>query len=175
MQAYGKLNRTNDEIEAIVSNRQYGQISFGANATDKDYAEHGLFPLVNIKPELKRFEEYSGFDISFDGKIIKRIFKVVPMEEDRIIKKFEKIIQEHLDKKAQDRGYKDIFAASIRASLPNSPYHEEGVAYGEWMDEVWSFFYSLVLGVKSKKTNFPDNDSLIARLPTLKIQDGGDN
>lgn len=65
-------------------------------------------------------------------------------------------ITQYMDGKAAQRGYDSIINAALRAGLPNSPFHAEGVAYGEWMDNVWAYCYQVLaevqLGARTEPT-----------------------
>lgn len=78
-------------------------------------------------------------------------------------------VQRHLDQQAQAHGYDGIQSAALRAALPNSPFHLEGVAYGEWMDAVWSRCYAIQAEVAAGERPVPTAENLIAELPELVL------
>jgi|SRR3990167_1833048 len=82
---------------------------------------------------------------------------------------YKKILDEHLDKKANERGYKTIHTASLRAALVNSPYHAEGVAYGTWMDECNAQSYAILAQVEAGTIPLPTEEEFIAMLPVLVL------
>lgn len=82
---------------------------------------------------------------------------------------YEKALEVHLDKKANERGYKTIHTASLRAALINSPYYAEGVAYGEWMDLCNAKGYEILEGVLSGTIALQSETEFIAMLPVLVL------
>lgn len=82
---------------------------------------------------------------------------------------YEKALEEHLDKKAKERGYNTIHTASLRAALVNSPYHAEGVAYGTWMDVCNAKGYEVLAGVQAGTIALPTVEDFILMLPVLVL------
>lgn len=82
---------------------------------------------------------------------------------------YEKALEEHLDKKANERGYTTIHTASLRAALVNSPYHAEGVAYGAWMDACNAKGYEILAQVQAGTIALPTVDDFILMLPVLVL------
>lgn len=78
-------------------------------------------------------------------------------------------VDEHLNAAAAAKGYDSILAASLRAALPNSPFHAEGVAFGIWMDTVYAKCYDVLAQVLSGQIEEPTKDELISMLPELQL------
>jgi len=78
-------------------------------------------------------------------------------------------VQRHMDSVAAQRNYDGIQSAALRAALPNSPFHAEGVAYGEWMDACWSYCYQVQADVEAGAREQPSTEVLIAELPELVL------
>ena len=78
-------------------------------------------------------------------------------------------VQRHMDGVAAERNYDGIQSAALRAALPNSPFHAEGVAYGEWMDACWSHCYQVQADVEAGAREQPSTEELIAELPELVL------
>ena len=76
-------------------------------------------------------------------------------------------VQQHMDSTAAQRNYDGIQSAALRAALPNSPFHAEGVAYGEWMDACWARCYQIMAEVEAGQRAQPTADELLAELPEL--------
>lgn len=66
------------------------------------------------------------------------------------------------------RTYDNIINASLRAGYPG-PFHDEGVQYATWMDDVWAFGYTLLAQVKTGKFAQPTVDEFIAMLPVCPV------
>ena len=77
------------------------------------------------------------------------------------------LIQTHMDSKAQEKKYDNIRSAALRAALPNSPFHDEGVAAGEWMDNCWLIGYQVLAEVKNGERELPTEQEMISLLPEL--------
>lgn len=82
---------------------------------------------------------------------------------------YEKALEEHLDKKANERGYTTIHTASLRAALVNSPYHAEGLVYGAWMDACNAKGYEVLAQVQAGTIPLPAVEDFIAMLPVLVL------
>jgi len=75
----------------------------------------------------------------------------------------------HLNATAQAKGYDSILSASVRAALPDSPFHAEGVAFGTWMDQVYATCYQLMAAVQAGDAEEPTLEQLIAILPAAPV------
>lgn len=82
---------------------------------------------------------------------------------------YEKALSDHLDTQAQVRGYNTIHTASLRAALVNSPFHDEGVAYGTWMDICNAKGYEILSQVQVGAIALPTVEEFIAMLPGLVL------
>lgn len=80
-------------------------------------------------------------------------------------------VDAHLNAAAQAKGYDSITTAALRAALPESRFHAEGVAFGTWMDEVYAFCYDLFDQVQAGEADVPTADELLEMLPTLQLPD----
>lgn len=78
-------------------------------------------------------------------------------------------VDEHLNAAARAKGYDSIITAALRAALPASRFHEEGVAFGTWMDAVYAKCYDVLAAVQSGQVEEPDEAQLIAMLPALQL------
>lgn len=70
---------------------------------------------------------------------------------------------------AQAKGYDSIMSAAVRAALPGSQFHAEGLAFGTWMDQVYATCYRLLAQVKAGEIPEPSEAELIAMLPVLVL------
>lgn len=122
---------------------------------------------IEISEEL--FQSLQGFEIEPgpDG-LPRRKVQPAPTIEQRAAALLVKV-DAFMDAKAQERGYDNIAKAALRAALPNSPYHEEGIVYGEWMDAVYSTCYSLLAQVKAGEIEEPNEAELMGMLPALVL------
>ena len=75
----------------------------------------------------------------------------------------------HLNAAARAKGYDSIITAALRAALPVSTFHDEGVAFGTWMDQVYAKCYQVLAQVQANEIAEPDEAQLIAMLPVLQL------
>lgn len=80
-------------------------------------------------------------------------------------------VDAHLNAAARAKGYDSILSASVRAALPDSPFHAEGVAFGTWMDQVYATCYQLMAAVQAGDAEEPTLEQLIAMLPAAPTFD----
>lgn len=80
-------------------------------------------------------------------------------------------VDEHLNNAARAKGYDNIVTAALRAALPNSAFHDEGLAFGTWMDAVYAKCYEVLALVIAGEMTEPDKEQLIAMLPALNLPD----
>ncbi|PZQ77938.1 MAG: hypothetical protein DI563_01915 [Variovorax paradoxus] len=74
-------------------------------------------------------------------------------------------VDARLNTAAQARGYDSIVTAALRAALPSSPFHAEGVAYGTWMDQTYAHCYAVLAQVQAGERPIPTEAELMAELP----------
>lgn len=84
-------------------------------------------------------------------------------------KRIESGIVNLLNTKARAKGYDSIITASLRAALPNSPFHTEGVAFATWMDEVWAYCYQELDRIQTGLRTEPLLEDFILELPQLNL------
>lgn len=78
-------------------------------------------------------------------------------------------VDAHLNAAAQAKGYDSILSAALRAALPQSPFHAEGVAFGNWMDATYAKCYDVLAKVQADEIDEPTQEELIAMLPVLVL------
>ena len=79
-------------------------------------------------------------------------------------------VQSHLDARARERGYDNIFTACTYAEEPAVPaFQAEGKAYREWRSLVWAKCYELLADVESGKRAIPTVSDVIAAIPLLEL------
>lgn len=78
-------------------------------------------------------------------------------------------VDAHLNTAARAKGYDSITNAALRAALPSSPFHAEGLAFGHWMDETYSKCYEVLAQVQAGEIAEPTREELIAMLPALEL------
>ena len=76
-------------------------------------------------------------------------------------------VDAHLNAAAKAKGYDSIVTAALRAALPMSPFHDEGIAFGTWMDQVYAKCYEVLALVMAGEMAEPGKEQLIALLPPL--------
>jgi len=78
-------------------------------------------------------------------------------------------VDAHLNAAAKAKGYDSIMNAALRAALPNSPFHADGVAFGTWMDQVYAKCYEVLAQVQGGEIEEPAKDVLLRMLPLLEL------
>lgn len=89
--------------------------------------------------------------------------------EVEVLKDYTSALDNHLNSKATERGYDSIHTAALRAAVPLSPFHNEGMAYAIWMDECYQLGHQVLADVKSGKITLPTIEEFIASLPVLEL------
>lgn len=78
-------------------------------------------------------------------------------------------IQSHLDAKAQERGYDNIFTACTYVGDINPAWAAEGQAYKIWRSSVWQHCLQVMADVQDGLRAIPAEAQLIAELPILVL------
>lgn len=78
-------------------------------------------------------------------------------------------VDAHMNAAAATKGYDSILNAALRAALPSSAFHAEGVAFGTWMDAVYAKCYDVLAKVQAEEIAEPTQQELIAMLPVLVL------
>lgn len=86
----------------------------------------------------------------------------------RILEKYQKAHDAHLDAAARSRRYDSIHTAALRAGFPG-PFHDEGVALASWMDQCNAIGYQIMAEIESGQRVAPTIDEYIAMLPELVL------
>lgn len=74
-------------------------------------------------------------------------------------------VDQRLNDAAQAKGYDSIVTASLRAALPDSPFHDEGVAFGTWMDQTYAACYAILAQAQAGTRPIPTEAELMTVLP----------
>lgn len=78
-------------------------------------------------------------------------------------------VDAHLNSAAKAKNYDSIVTAALRAALPASPFHAEGLIFGNWMDQVYAACYAIMAQVQSGGMPEPTIEELIQMLPPLEL------
>lgn len=70
-----------------------------------------------------------------------------------------------LNAAARRSGYENIHTASLRAAIPDSPYHAEGLLFAAWMDQCYAKCYELIEQYKAGAFESITAEEVIAQLP----------
>lgn len=90
------------------------------------------------------------------------------MISERVISKYQKAHDAHLDAAAKARRYDSIQSAALRSAYAG-PFHDEGVAYANWMDACNAFGYQVMEEIASGVRDPLSVDEYIALLPELVL------
>lgn len=86
----------------------------------------------------------------------------------RILAKYQQAHDAHLDAAAKSRRYDSIHTASLRAGY-DGPYHDEGVAFAQWMDACNAEGYQIMEEINSGVRAPMSVDEYISLLPILVL------
>lgn len=87
---------------------------------------------------------------------------------DQIQRQLTAVVQRHLDAKAQELGFDNIFTAVTYADEPSVPsFQAHGLALRSWRSKVWGACYALLTQVQSGHAPVPSPRALIAALPAF--------
>ena len=90
------------------------------------------------------------------------------MITDRILDKYQKAHDAHLNAAAKARGYDSIHTAALRAGYPGQ-FHDEGVAFASWMDQCNAIGYQIMAEIATGVRAPISVDEYIALLPELVL------
>ena len=90
------------------------------------------------------------------------------MLSERIIDKYQRAHDAHLDSAAKARRYDSIQSAALRSAY-SGPFHAEGVAYATWMDVCNAFGYQVMAEIAEGSRAPLSIDEYIALLPELVL------
>lgn len=91
-----------------------------------------------------------------------------PPTQADIIADYERALDQHIDAAAHAKRYTDRFTFALRAGYPG-PYHAEGVAFAQWMDDCNAQAYQLLQNVQAGTAPLPSREDFIASLPALVL------
>ena len=75
-------------------------------------------------------------------------------------------MQQHFDKKAQEKGYDNRITCALRAGF-SGPFQAEGIAFAQWMDNCYEVAYTTLDRIKNYEIDPVSNSALIEGLPPL--------
>lgn len=78
-------------------------------------------------------------------------------------------VDKHLNAAARAKGYDSRNSFYMRAAVPGSPFHAEGVAFATWMDSVYAKCYEVLAQVLASEIPEPTAAELLAMLPVLQL------
>lgn len=135
-------------------------------------AERGVIRLndgEHIKPHADGWLEYGAWITAGNVPLPMEEVTPAPPTVPEMVELYRQAIQDHLDAAAKLRDYDNIQTASLRAALPNSPFHAEGVAYGEWMDACWAKGIEVMNAAIAGTIPIPTVQELLIELPDLVL------
>lgn len=86
----------------------------------------------------------------------------------RIVDKYQRAHDEHLQAAAQTRRYDSIHTAALRAGYPG-PFQAEGIAFAQWMDDCNATGYQIMAEVESGARGPLSVAEYIDLLPILEL------
>lgn len=90
------------------------------------------------------------------------------MIHDRVIAKYQKAHDAHLNSAAKEKRYDSIQSAALRAAFPG-PFHDEGVVFAEWMDTCNALGYQIMSEIEQGIREPLSIEEYISLLPELVL------
>lgn len=84
------------------------------------------------------------------------------------IARYEAALDHWMDAKARMYRYDNRFTFALRAAYPG-PWHNEGVAFAEWMDTCNQQAFDLLVAVQAGQAELPSIEAFIEGLPVLVL------
>ena len=81
--------------------------------------------------------------------------------------KYDSVLTDYIDSVARSKGYEDRISCAVRAAFPG-PWQQEGIAFGQWMDQCNEIGYQIVAGVQTGQIELPSLEEFIAMLPPMQ-------
>jgi len=138
----------------------------------KIYAVHESdpgFDPANHAAGVQRFEVGAFFVDAIGGKPTKvEVDAVTGHSVEHKIADLVAAVQAAMDARAQLKGYDDIKSAALRAGYPG-PFHDEGVAFAQWMDLCWATAYTILAEVTAGTRPLPTVEEAVAAMPALVL------
>lgn len=91
-----------------------------------------------------------------------------PPTQAQVIAQYEAALDAHLDSVAKQHRYNDRFTFALRAGY-HGPYHDEGVAFAQWMDNCNAQAYATLQAVLAGQAAMPSVEDFIGGLPALEL------
>lgn len=119
-----------------------------------------------VEAETLGWSKYD-LEVGYNGKFyLEGYTPVQPVSELQTM--FTNIVQDHLDSKAQERHYDDIFTAISYVNSSDPVFAAEASALLLWRDKVWRLCYTMLDDVKAGVRPIPSATELLAELPKFE-------
>ena len=77
-------------------------------------------------------------------------------------------VDEFMDSKAREKGFRDRHSFALRAGITGSSWHDQAQVFGAWMDAVNDYCWQVLVDCNEGKRTVPTVDELLAELPVLE-------
>lgn len=77
-------------------------------------------------------------------------------------------VDNFMDSKARERGFRDRHSFALRAGITGSSWHDQAQVFGAWMDAVNDYCWQVLKDCGEGKRTVPTADELLAELPVLE-------
>lgn len=88
--------------------------------------------------------------------------------EKSLQQQYTELVQKHMDKTVQARGYDDVFTCISYVNSTDDTFKAEAQSVLAWRDAVWRMCYSILADVEQGKRDIPSEAELLAELPSLE-------
>lgn len=129
------------------------------------YEVHGPgIPADAIEITNELYEATKGRHVVPDADGLPRVFVQSPPDQAERVARLLAVVDDLLNSVAKAKGYDSIITASLRAGYPG-PFHDEGVSFATWMDEVYAKCYQVLAQFEAGEIEEPDAEALLGILP----------
>lgn len=153
---------------ALDPNKTYAELLLGTNIVARVFQGEDI-PDWALQVERRIYEVPEGVSVQTGYVYANGTFRP-PLTPQLIQERLEEAVQAHLDDKARERGYSNIFTAVTYADEPAvSQFQAEGQAYRAWRSQVWAYCYQALADVQQGLRPIPTAEELVAELPALVL------
>lgn len=165
------------QIELDALKDEIFQHDDGAPVTGEMIAAAGYVELrYDVQPEVTGWDYVFCGDIRIEGTTATQgwlVYSAPPAPEptlEEITKRYELVIQDHLDGAALARGYDSINTVISYAEEPAVPkFQADGKRFRTWRSLVWAYAYEQLALVNSGGRTQPTVAEFLAELPVLAV------
>jgi hypothetical protein len=154
-------------VATVDPNLTYAELKFGTNIVIRVFTGETIPDWAMQRRTIVLIPK--GADVKIGDRYHEGVFERFPTAA-QVQVGLSNAVQKHLDDKARERGYDNIFTAVSYADEPEVvQFQQEGLAYRKWRSQVWSTCYQRLGLVQKGLAAVPTEAELIALLPAIVL------